>query len=250
MKNILVLSFVLLSAFTIKAGENDVFKIGNDAYLKNNYSTAIASYRQLINEGYQSSELYFNLANAYFKTDSIANAILYYEKAKKLAPADEDILANLKLANLKTIDKTEAKEQLIFKSWWDNFVHSHSADDWGIACIVALFIAFSLLVVFRISSSTLNKQVFFGSFCLAVLIAATFYLLAKTNYSQQHAESEAILFNSSATIKSAPSENSKDLFIIHEGTKVNIIEKDNSWFRIRLDNGNEGWMKESAVKII
>ena len=250
MKKLIPLFFILTFALSVGASENDVFKIGNDAYLKNNFETAIASYKQLIKEGYQSSELYFNLGNAYYKTDSIANAILYYEKAKKLAPADEDVIANLKLANLKTIDKTETKEQLIFKSWWDNFVNSRSADNRGIWSIISLFIAFTALIVFRISRSTIYKQILFVSFSIFLLAALSFFFLAETNHSIQTETGQAILFNSSATIKSAPTENSKDLFIIHEGAKVNIIEKNNNWFRIRLDNGSEGWLQENALRVI
>jgi tetratricopeptide (TPR) repeat protein len=247
----LSLIVLLLSFFSIsKAGENDVFKIGNDAYLKNNFGLAISSYRQLINEGYQSSELYYNMGNAYFKTDSIANAILYYEKAKKLAPADEDVLANLKLANLKTIDKTEAREQLFIKTWWNDFVTSYSADSWAILCIISLFIAFVMLLVFRISTSYLQKQIYFILFLVLIVGSGFFFVLASSNYKLETDSAQAILFNSSATIKSAPAESSKDLFIIHEGAKVNIIEKENEWIRIRLDNGNEGWLPENAVRMI
>lgn len=241
-----IFSFALLS----KASENDVFKIGNDAYLKNNFEAAITSYNQLIQEGYQSSELYFNLGNAYYKTDSIANAILYYEKAKKLAPTDEDVISNLKLANLKTIDKTEAREQLIFKSWWDNFVTSKSADAWGGLSIISLFIAFAFLIVFRMSTSSVRKQMMFISFSVLLVLSMSFFFLAQSNQHRKSENGQAILFNSSATIKSAPTESSKDLFIIHEGAKVNIIEKENAWYRIRLDNGNEGWLKENAVRVI
>ncbi len=250
MKKISLLLFSLFIAFSTKAAENDIFKIGNDAYLKNNFETAISAYKQLIKDGYESSALYFNLGNAYYKTDSIANSILYYEKAKKMAPADEDVIANLKLANLKTIDKTETREQLIFKSWWDNFVTSKTSDNWGILCIVSFFIAFISLLVFRISSSSITKQLLFISFCIFLVAAGSFYFLAETNHNMQTDAGQAILFNSSATIKSAPAENSKDLFIIHEGTKVTIIERNNNWFRIRMENGNEGWLMENAVRII
>jgi tetratricopeptide (TPR) repeat protein len=250
MKKISLLFFVLVIALKLSASENDVFKIGNDAYLKNNFETAISSYKQLEKEGYQSSELYFNLGNAYYKTDSIANAILYYERAKKLAPMDEDVLVNLKLANLKTIDKTEAKEQLIFKSWWINFVSSKSADAWGVLTLVFLFISFAFLIVFRLAVSSFSKQLFFTAFSVSFIAAGCFFFLAKTNDTMQKEAGQAILFNSSATIKSAPTESAKDLFIIHEGAKVNIIEKDNNWFRIRLDNGNEGWLPENAVRLI
>ncbi len=250
MKKIALFVFLVAGFGFSKASENDVFKIGNDAYLNNNFEVAITSYRQLEKEGYQSSELYFNLGNAYYKTDSIANAILYYEKAKKLAPSDEDVIANLKIANLKTIDKTEAKEPLIFKTWWDNFLTSKSADTWGVFCIVSLFLAFIFLLLFRLTNSYLRKQLLFISFSAFLIGAISFYFLASANHKLQTESRQAILFLSSATIKSAPTEGSKDLFIIHEGAKVNIIEKDNSWFRIRLDNGNEGWLPENAVKLI
>ncbi len=242
----LLFSFVMFA----RANENDVFKLGNDAYLKNDYETAIASYRQLIHQGFQSSELYFNLGNAYYKTDSIANAILYYEKSKKLAPTDEDVIANLKLANLKTIDKTESREQLIFKSWWDNFVLSRSADNWGVLSIASMFLAILLLILFRVASSSKMKQVFFMGFATLLLVSCSFYFLASSHQAHENENEKAILFNSSATIKSAPSETAKDLFIIHEGTKVTIVEKENDWFRIRLENGSEGWLTEKAVRII
>ena len=250
MKTIIVLFISLVTVVFAQAAEIASFQKGNDAYLKNNFSDAIKSYQELVNDGYQSSEIYFNLGNAYYKSDSLASAILYYEKAKKLNPDDDDIIVNLKLANLKTIDKTDAKEELIFKSWWDKFLNSRTADGWGILCIVSLFIAFVLLTIFRISVSSTRKQILFIGFSLFLVCSLSFFLLAKLNYTHQTETGQAILFSSSATIKSAPTENSKDLFVIHEGAKVNIIEKNNSWFRIRLDNGNEGWITESSVKII
>jgi hypothetical protein len=139
---------------------------------------------------------------------------------------------------------------LIFLSWWDSFVNSKTADKWSAFAIFFLLTTSILLIVFRMANSSGRKQFFFISAAAVFLLAMFFLLLAYSNDAYQNNHQSAILFSSSASIKSAPTENAKDLFILHEGAKLYILAKENAWYRVRIENGNEGWVPETSVRVI
>jgi tetratricopeptide (TPR) repeat protein len=249
-----IIYLLLLIVSPLLAFSNDdaaaLFKKGNEQYAKAQYKEAITSYQKLVDGGYQSTAVYFNLGNAYYKTDDIAPALLYYEKAHKLSPGDEDIRVNIQLANLKTSDKLEETPEFFITKWWHAFILGASLSTLAVMSVL-FFLAGSLVfILYRFTNSVSIKKIsFYTAILLLFFGLATIFVAARqADYFESHRQ--AIVFSSSVTIKSAPSNTSKNLFVLHDGTKVEILQHSNDWVKIRLSNGNEGWISATDVKEI
>jgi len=251
MRRLLIILFFGLTIGKVSAFDaRATFNKANDAYAREMYAEAIELYEQIMAVGYESAELYFNLGNAYFKQSDFPSAILYFEKAKKLKPNDEDINFNLKVANTKIVDKIEPIPELFLRQWWRAVCNLFSADAWAsisVACIILFFIVigfylFSKLMVIRKTAFYIGVIfLFFTSFTL---------LVAYQKYNLLTRQQEAIVFTPTITIKSSPNPNSVDLFVLHEGSKVKIIERVGEWSEIKIANGSVGWLPTEALKKI
>lgn len=227
-----------------------LFKEGNAYYTKAKYKEALNSYQKILGEGDQSAALYFNMGNASYKDGDITSAIFYYEKARKLSPGDEDINFNIRFANLKTTDKIEEAPEFFLAKWWRSFILALSLSALSALSIMLVLLASGILVVYFFSNSVnIKKTAFYSAIVMFVLGVVTIFIAgmqsAYFNNNQQ-----AIIFSGSVTVKSGPVEKAGNLFVLHDGTKVNILENNNNWIKIRLANGNEGWMKAADVKVI
>ena len=229
---------------------NTLFAKANEQYTKGRYKEAIQTYQSILNDGYQSASIYFNLGNAYYKQGEIPSAILYYEKAHKVAPGDADIQFNIQLANSKTTDKIEPAPEFFLTKWCDAFVLGFAINTWAVLSILLFVTGFGLLTVYLFAQSVgIKKAAFFASAGLIFLGLLTILLAAnQSRYFAAH--HQAIVFSTSVTVKSEPGPSAKNLFVIHNGTKVDILENNNSWMRIKLANGNEGWIAVTDVKNI
>lgn len=229
---------------------NARFEKGNQLYAKAQYPQAIQVYQQIIQEGYQSAVLYFNTGNAYYKSDDVASAILYYEKAHKLAPNDKDININIQFANLKIADKIEPQPEFFVTRWWHNFILILPAGTLSVLSGVFVLIGFLLLIAYLFTSIVAIKKACFYMGIVLIFVGFTSIFMAnrQVNYFSSH--HQAIIFGNSVTVKSSPDINAKPLFVIHEGTKVDITQKEGSWIAIELPNGNSGWITSDNVKEI
>ena len=236
--------------FAFSQGSEELFDKANDFYSKANYSKAIEIYQSILNKNIESSELYFNLGNAYYKTNKIGLAILNYEKAKKISPADEDIETNLTLANLKTEDKIDPQPRLFIYDWIDGITNAASEKSWSILCIGALIVSLVWFAFYLLSTSVNFKKVFFYLGSVFMLITLCFYFFANHRYHQVVDSEYAVIISPTTTINSSPTEKSTKLFILHEGTKVAVIDEENDWIEIKLANGNVGWVDKEDVERI
>ncbi len=255
MRKVLLVFFLSLMSAQFTWAENDLmnveslFQAGNQAYINQQYDSSIAYYEQILAQEVHSPELYFNLGNAHFKLNDIPSAILYYEKAKKFAPGDKDILNNLSMANLKTVDRVEGKPELAFETWWNSFLNYQNSDGWGKWTIVLGFLVLILLIGYLVTSGLLKKIAFFAAaFALVVMLSC--WILASVTSSYVENNEYAIIFSPSVTVKSAPNQQANKLFVIHEGTKVKIEDSLDEWKKISLMNGNSGWIRDEALKLI
>jgi tetratricopeptide (TPR) repeat protein len=231
-------------------GTNALFKKGNDQYQKGKYKDAQVAYQKLVDDGNLSIALYYNLGNAYYKTGDIAPALLYYEKAHKLSPGDQDINANIRLANTKTADKIEAPQEFFITKWWHGFILALPADTWAIGGVLLILAGFGLLILYRLTNSVgIKKTAFFSAIAALIIgVCATFIAGRQAHYFDSH--HDGIIFSSTVTVKSAPATTSKNVFVLHEGTKVEILDNTGTWIRIRLVNGSEGWVTVGDAKEI
>jgi tetratricopeptide (TPR) repeat protein len=227
-----------------------LFAKGNAYYAKAQYKEALTTYQQILSEGYQSAALYFNMGNASYKSDDIPAALLYFEKAHKLAPGDDDINYNIRFTNLKTVDKIDEAPEFFLANWWKAFILSFSVGTLTVLSIILVMLASVVLIIYFFANSvSIKKSSFYASIVLFLLGVLTIFIAGmQISYFENHRQ--AIIFTSSVTIKSGPVEKSGSLFVLHDGTKVNILENNDGWMKIRLGNGNEGWIKASDVKEI
>ena len=226
------------------------FEQANQFYRDGDFQKAAAMYEQIVNNGYESASLYYDLGNAYFKLHNIPAAILNYERAKRLAPKDEDVSYNLRLCNLRVVDKIEAIPSLFFVEWWRGFMNSMSSDGWSTLGIIMLWGAVASGATLLVSRSFVLRRMCFllaGIFLLAALIC--FVGITQRSHLEQ-SEQQAIVFLQSVSVKSAPDTQSTDLFVLHEGVKVELMDSVASWKKIRLADGKIGWIPADALQTI
>ena len=233
-----------LSASAVTKAEAD------SAYVRGEYQQAIADYEALLKQG-GSAELYYNLGNAYYRTENITKAVLNYERALLLSPGDRDIRFNLQIAHSKTIDKIVTETEMFFITWYHALVNLMSVDAWARVALISLTLVIMLLLVYLFASRLwLRKIGFFGG----ILLLAVFVLSNIFAWQQKQNllfRKGAIVTAPSVTVKSTPAKNGTDLFILHEGTKVNITDGSmRGWLEIRIADGKEGWIERNKLEEI
>ena len=175
---------------------------------------------------------------------------MYYEKAKKLDPNNKDIEFNLRVANNRIVDKIESVPLIFFKRLWNGFYNMFSANMWAKVSIILLIITLILTIIYLLSNIRIIKKSFFIIGSLFLILTTMSFTLSYQNFHYSKNQAEAIVFEPTITIKSSPNRNSVDLFVIHEGTKVQIIDKVEQWYEIKIANGSVGWLPSSAIKQI
>jgi tetratricopeptide (TPR) repeat protein len=249
-KSIGVILFLLIITFANARDLSKAIDSANTAYSKGYYDKAIKLYTTITDANKESAEIYFNLGNAYFKTNNIGLAILNYERAKKLAPNDEDILTNLKFANQKTEDKIENAPQLFLTEWKNGFIDIMNEKSWSLLCISSLCIALLFITLFITSSNSSSKKFGFYLGITVGLLSIILFFIAQQKYNHSLKSDEAIITSTSVTISGSPNEKGTKLFILHEGTKVIITQESDDWTEVKIANGNVGWLKTSELKSI
>lgn len=248
-----LLTIFLLTSLYLTSFSQDpqtLVTTANNAYNEGRYDSALNVYHLVEKEGFESSQLYYNMGNAYFKKNDIPSAILYYEKAKKLAPNDEDIDYNLGIANSMIVDKIERVPELFYKKWWNYFYFMFNADTSAALFLVSWFILVFFIGLFIVSKTRRYKKLaFFAGLFFLFTSLATFGLSSQRYYfgKEQH---EAIVFTPTITVKSSPTASAVDLFVIHEGTRIYLLDEVQDWVKIRIQDGSIGWLPSGSVKKI
>lgn len=243
----------LLLSFSLQGWGNTpsaVLDSANHAYTKGDFQKASEYYENIVAQGYESPEVYFNLGNAYYKLDKIGMTVLNYERAKKLSPQDADINFNLKLVSQKTLDKIEPAPKLFLEDWLDNLKSMHSEKTWGIRSIVCFVLFLFFLGVFITTQRVLSKQIGFWLSLVFVVFSAISFFISKSRYNDISGQNAAVILSSSAEIKNSPSDAGTKLFILHEGTKVSASETQGRWVKIELTSEKVGWVKRSSIEYI
>ena len=239
--------YLFLLIFQISLAQT-AFENGNQFYQKENYQSAISSYESIINTGKQSAELYFNLGNSYYKLHKVAPAIYNFEKALLLNPNDKDIQTNLDFARKIAIDDIKVMPKVGFHKLIQNFTSNYHYDTWAWIAVVFAFVFLLFFVGYYFSQTTLLKRVFFiGMFAVLLGISLS---VASGIYEKNHYDNEkpAIVFSEIATVKSEPKATSPDSFVLHEGTKVYVLENIANWKKIQLTDETTGWIEADAIK--
>lgn len=239
----------MLMLLSLASFSNDLLKKAETAYEKREYRKAIESYEELIKEGYVSYKLYYNLGNAYYRNHQLGKAIYNYERAKKLNHNDEDVKTNLALAYTKTIDKIEVKENFFISAVKTNVLSSFTTTTWAWMSIGASALFFVFLYLFIAGPNVFVKRTSF--FLSLVLLVSVFiiYFLGNSAKNAKEQNNFAIITATETKVYVEPTSTSVSKFGLHEGTRVRIVELNADWILIKLENGNEGWLRLSDVGV-
>lgn len=247
----MTLASATLTASAAPAAHRTVTKaMADSAYARQQYQQAISAYQQLLKGGVNAA-IYYNLGNAYYRTDNITQAVICYERALLLSPGDKDIRVNLQLARSKTIDKITPESEMFFVTWYRSVVNTMSVDGWATTALAALALAIILALCYLFSGREwMQKCGFFGAFALvAVFIMAN--LFAWQQKTQLTERTGAIVIAPAVQVKSTPAAGGTDIFVLHEGTKVTVTDSSmKQWKEIRLADGKEGWVETSKIEMI
>lgn len=240
--------FIAIFAFVANILAQDLQKQAAAAYTKGNYTQSAEMLETLLKQKGESADLYYNLGNAYYKSDRIADAILNYEKALLLSPGDDDIQHNLEIAKLKTVDKITPVGTFLLTDWLKTFRSQMSSNGWATTAIVFFLIfVLSLFFYFFAGRIWMKKVAFFGGlFMLLLSIVANYAAYAQKQALEE--QTQAIVFSPSVVAKSTPDASGTDLFLLHQGTKVTLKEQVGEWTNVELEDGNVGWIQNSNFK--
>ena len=239
---------VMVAALGINAQtiQDQEFAKANYYYNESRYDTAVVIYERIMEEGFVSAPLLYNIGNTYFKMRNFPMAILNYEKALKLDPTNDEIKQNLAIANALITDKIEPMPVFFMTKWWRNIGNQLSANGWARATLMFFCLLLLLLFVyFTAHTKVVRKATFFSSILVIMLfVCSIIFAYQKYNYLNEH--NEAIVMTPTITVKSSPSSSGVDLFVLHEGTKVEIMDNADNWDKIKIADGSVGWMPSSA----
>ncbi|MEO8230799.1 MAG: tetratricopeptide repeat protein [Ignavibacteriota bacterium] len=240
----IILLMIFISLSIAKADVKSVMQKGNDFYKNNQYQLAIDEYDKLIKQGYEGTSLYYNLGNAHYRLGKVGYAILYYEKALRLSPNDEDVKNNLALAKLNIKDKVETLPPFFIFNIWERLLASLSVSGWTVFVYFCFILLLLCVILYFFSRTSTQQRVSFfsGVGVFAVLILVIILLAVKMN--KEFNIKDGIIVSNLVTVKSSPDNSSKDEFVIHEGLKVRLEDKVDNWVKIRLADGKLGWISE------
>lgn len=243
-----LLFILVLSSLNLFADER--FDKANTLYSEGEFQEAVDAYEEILKTGMESPELYYNLGNAYYRNGYLPSAILNYERALLLAPQDRDIRYNLELAYSQTTDKIEAVGEFFLSRWFASLRGSTDSDNWAIISIVLFVLALVGLFFYFFSRTTTIRKI---SFFFAVMFVVGSVVTFAFSYDQKQRlinRDRAIVFTPSVTVRSSPDRNGTELFVLHEGTRVKILQTLGDWYEVELDDGNTGWMQVMTVEVI
>jgi len=247
----LSLFFVVWGAALLQAQSVDsLWAKANEAYAQARYQEAFDHYKSIYDRGVGSAALYYNMGNSAFKTAHYAHAILWFERAKRLDPQNADIMYNLDLANRFCLDKITPLPEFFLHTWLRTVRDSLSANSWAWTTLLFLILAGLLLLTFFFGRSRIGRRwAFYGSICV-LLLAMSAFSFGWSQREQLLRRDYAVVFAPVVAVKSAPDKQGKDLFIIHEGTKIRFLDQVGVWGRIELADGRQGWIEaEQAERI-
>jgi tetratricopeptide (TPR) repeat protein len=251
MKKITLSALLIFSIFTVlSANPDSLVVVANNHYVNNDFQKAADTYTRIIEMGYLSPELYYNLGNAYFKMNKFAYAILYYERALLLKPNDRDIKHNLELANAYTLDRIDIVPEFFLKRWVNTLINLNSSNHWAILSIAFFLLFIALFLIYLLAAKMWVKKTSFYLLVLSFIFSSAFFYFSAQRKKMHLQNNEAVIISPSVTAKSSPTEYGTDLFILHEGTKVEVVDSVSVWREIKISNGNKAWVPASAFEKI
>jgi Bacterial SH3 domain./Tetratricopeptide repeat. len=222
----------------------------NEAYSISEYDTALQLYSQLEESGLESWQLYYNMGNTYFKLHKLGKAILYYEKAYKINPSNNDIKKYLSFVRSRTVDKIDVVPEFVLTTFVKNFRNTFNSDTWALISVLSFAILILLVLFYRFGASGKVKRLSFFLAILACLFCIISFIFSANLRHRAKLYNYAIVSTPICNIKSAPNSNENNIFVLHEGTKIEILEQVGGWSKIELADGRQGWTEQKNYDLI
>ncbi|MFY0604512.1 MAG: SH3 domain-containing protein [Flavobacteriaceae bacterium] len=249
MKKLLYILF-FISSFVSSQNSETLFKEANDLYKVGKYEEAISLYQKIEAQKVISSELYYNIGNCYYKLNNVAETIYNYEKALLIDPLNEDAFNNLIFAKRLTIDNIESLPKSVFQKFDENYIKKLSYNNWALLTVIFSMLASLLFLLFYFSYTPSKKRFYFtGSIICMILLIITISFSYK-EYNHSISNIHAIIFAEKTDIKNAPTLSSENIFTLHEGTKVKVLDSVDNWKKIKLADGKIGWVDAEDLKVL
>lgn len=251
MKTYLLIPFICLLYLSASAENIEKwFEEANALYQQQDYENAAKTYLQIVDAGYESAELFYNLGNCYYKLNKTGWSILYFEKALKTDPDNEDVQFNLSLAKLRVNDRIDEVPEMMLMQWFKKFLRANNADQWGKIALFFIWAFFIGSTIFLFTKNIVLKRITFLSSIFFVLVSLLTLAIAFQQYQFERNQKEGVVMVTNTYVKSSPDANSTDLFMLREGTKFQTLEKINDWFKIKLADGKVGWIRHTDIHLI
>lgn len=247
---IFVLSLALVSLLAHAADLAEMKIQADSAYARADYETAVKLYGKLAKQN-ATSDVCYNLGCAYYRLDDMAHSVLWFERALKLEPSDKDILTNLEMTRTKTIDKIIPQHEFILFTYFRSMTNWFSLRTWTIIALLSFVFMLVLLLLFWASDSIFARKCAFSSAVLLLLVCILSNVCAvqQRNFKQTH--TSGIIISPAVTVKSTPADNGNDLFVLHEGSKVEILDSSlKEWCEVSIADGKVGWIPKKSFDLI
>ncbi|MDT0294503.1 tetratricopeptide repeat protein [Mesonia ostreae] len=250
MRKILFLCFLSFSLNVIGQDYAAVFEKATQDYANGNYEAAISKYEQILDGEQESVALYYNLGNAHYKLDHIAPSIFYYEKALQLSPQNEDVQNNLAFAQQMTIDAIEEAAPMGFNKLKSNTIGKLSSETWAKIAVVGVFIFVVFFIWYYFSVGTATKRLLFSVAVIGVILFISSFSFAFIQQQDALQERYGIIFSEEASVKAEPNPKASEAFLLHEGTKIKLLDGFNGFYKLEIGDGRQGWLKQEFVKAL
>ena len=249
MKKIVFL-LLIIASYTSAQNADSLFVSANGLYKNGKFKEAIEQYKAIESKGLISSELYYNLGNSYYKLNKVGPSIYFYEKALKLDPLNKDVGTNLVFAKRLALDNIEALPKTIFQKFNKNYLQKLSYNQWAVLVVVLSVLASLFFLMFYFVEASLKKRIYFIASIFSFLLLLGSFFITENQYNLSKNKKEAIVFASKTSIKNAPTLNAEEIFTLHEGAKVIVLDAIDDWKKIKIADGKLGWIIASEIKEI
>lgn len=241
-------SFLFFFNYTFGQSPSVVFENANTAYNNAKYEKAVSLYKEILDQGEHSAALYYNLANCYYRLNNVGESVFYYEKAQLLNPNDQDIKVNAAFAQNMAIDAVELLPQTQLTHMKNSFFNSFSTEGWAILAVVLAWLFALFIGLYLWNKAPFLKRTFFILAILSSLLLVSSISISFMKYSTEESTIYGILFSEKIDVWAEPNSRSEVLFLLHEGTKVQLLDALQEWQKIKIANGSEGWIKGGNIR--
>lgn len=244
------LALLICLPFMVEASDRsaeELWQSATEAYVEGDFTEAVSLYSSIVEQGYESADLYFNIGNGYYKQDSLAKAIVYYMKAQKMDPSSERIAQNLEHAQAMTKNRIDALPEFFMVTWANSIRDMMGSNGWAVVAVLAFILSLMAVMLYLLTSKVGLRKV---GFTLAITLFVIFIISLNNSLGQRRNRSfsgDAVIVKSAVAVKGSPDRGGKELFVLNEGAVVKVEDAVGSWREIVVASGNKGWVTEDAI---